>query len=102
MALKHKSVVMPNQKTRKNAMMYFDHQLRSSTTPWVRLRAYEVVEMKRVPSQRPKKLPTFARVSVEPVTTVFATRESRISCTLRSAGWKVVRTPDPWERVAGP
>ena len=69
-------------------MMYFYHQLRSSTTPWVRLRAWEIVEMKRVPSQIPKKIPTFARVPLEPVTTIFATRESMISCTFGSAGMK--------------
>jgi len=29
--------------------MYFDQRLRSSVTPWVRLSAWEMVEMKMVP-----------------------------------------------------
>ena len=35
-------------------MMYFDHQFRSSWTPWVRLRACEMVEIKRVPEINPE------------------------------------------------
>src|SRR2546423_4953229 len=101
MALKEKRVMIPNQNTRKNAMTYFDHQLRSSTTPWVRLSACDVVEMNMVPSQRPKKMPTFARVPLEPVTTMFATSESMISCTLGSAGRKFFRTLIIWCRFAG-
>src|SRR5436190_23438536 len=101
MALKQKSVVIPNQKTRKKAMMYFDHQLRSSTTPWVRLSAYEVDEIKRVPSQTPKKMPTFASVPLEPVTTIFATSESMISWTFGSAGRKFFRTLIIWRNLAG-
>jgi hypothetical protein len=84
-------MVIPNQKTRKNAMMYFDHQLRSSTTPCVRLSACEMVEMKTVPSQMPRKIPTFTSLPVEPVMTMFATIESMISCTLGSAGRKFFR-----------
>ena len=33
--LKARMMVIPNQKRRRNEIMYFDHQLRSSVTPWV-------------------------------------------------------------------
>ncbi len=52
-----------------------------------------MVEMKSVPSQMPKKIPTFSNVPVEPVTTMFATSESMISCTFGSAGRKFFKRP---------
>jgi hypothetical protein len=57
--------------------------------------------MKIVPSQMPRKMPTFTSRPVEPVTTMFATRESMISCTLGSAGRKFFRMLSIWWSLAG-